>query len=259
MADDGLKAAPRGTVTPFGAPLPSGTRSPGTSFNAPPASVFEVSPCTLQRTANLGLSSTAHAFRRCTDSRHRPATPFDEGRPAFGLAHLSAAGPAFRSSPCLSAWGLTSNPAHLSVRQGPDRSLSDVLSTPGTTSEPRCASHFRGRTTNSATRSNGTPLGVPAHRSGRSPAFHSQDRGASHCGRRQGARADQPKLRHAIPCCCPAFRRASRGRPLTAPRIPGPRLKGRRPAVYTSRCAALSVFRVTPVPSSYRPAPDQAP
>jgi hypothetical protein len=67
----------------------------------------------------------------------------------------------------------------------------------------------------------------------------------SHCGRRQGATADQPKLRHAIPCCCPASRRASRGRPLRHPGEPGPRFKGRRSAVYTFRCTALSVLQVT--------------
>jgi hypothetical protein len=47
------------------------------------------------------------------------------------------------------------------------------------------------------------------------------------------------------PLRCPTlFGRASRGRPLRATRAnPGPHVKGRRPAVYTSRCTALSVFR----------------
>lgn len=69
-----------------------------------------------------------------------------------------------------------------------------------------------------ASRRSSTPWRASPSRSGRSPAVKARTGKASHCGRRQGQRADQPKLRHAIPCCCPASRRASRGRPLTAPR-----------------------------------------
>jgi hypothetical protein len=98
----------------------------------------------------------------------------------------------------------------------------------------------------SSTRHRRYTVGVPgADKSGRPPAYDSQSRGRNHTvdddrGRRVGPAEAAP--RH--PLLLPRLSVGQQRQAVEGSRAdPGPRIKGRRPAVYTSRCTALSVFR----------------
>lgn len=234
-----MKVAPVVLATPLGSPPPNGTRSPGHVFQH--TTSLGHRSIAVHLAAHRDPRSSKHRTRlaACTNSRHRPATPFGEGttrirnRPASRRIRS-----AFRARQASRPRQLISNLLRLSARHGPDRGLS-TSSDVKTTSESRTTlrSAF-----DSACRYSGTP-----RRTGIGPADHWPSRPAS--GKHHTVDDDRghgptsrscatPSLAAAPPC-----RRASRGRPLTAPRESGPRFKGRRPAVYTSRCTALSVFR----------------
>jgi hypothetical protein len=77
----------------------------------------------------------------------------------------------------------------------------------------------------------GYAMGVPTAWDDRRPPSCRMAPGSITLWRTTGRRNDQPKLRRAVPCGCPASRQASRGRPLTAPRrtwatIQGPATSG---------------------------------
>jgi len=96
-----------------------------------------------------------------------------------------------------------------------------------------------------------TPLGVAGHPEG--PADHwpcARTGEVVNLWTTTGRRAGQPKLRHAIPCCCPASRWASRGRPLTAPRrtwatIQGPAASGLHIPLHGIVGLQVSLFLLT--------------